>query len=203
MLRKQSKKQFQNDATTQKHWQGSKQAIGWSSSSSPRDNNNPHATSEPWESTNNNHKRTRHRKLENGNFVTRAKALINTYQILMIAQHLEHPLDSAISNTIITLHSHAHPGCRPLQDFFRLRKRAKILHPEPEKGSTGFEIVTPETARATTQVWIRARFQLPREESSSLVAQRRRAPSAAVQKKTTTPTKTTESKDGRKKNPTQ
>ncbi len=94
--------------------------------------------------------------------------MIHTYQILMIAQHLEHPLDSAISNTIITLHSRAHPGCQPLQDFFRLRKRAKNLHPEPEKGSTGFEIATLETVRATTQVWIRARFQLPREESSSV-----------------------------------
>ncbi len=79
------RKKFQNDATTQKRWQGSKQAIGSSSSSSPRTTTIPHATSEPWESTNNNQKRTRHRKLENGNFVTRAKALIHTYQILMIA----------------------------------------------------------------------------------------------------------------------
>jgi hypothetical protein len=91
----------------------------------------------------------------------------------MIAQHLEHPLDSVISNTIITLHSRAHPGCQPLQGFFRLRKRAKNLHPEPEKESTGFEIVTLETVRATTQVWIRARFQLLREENSSVATERK------------------------------
>ncbi len=106
------RKKFQNDATTQKRWQGSKQAIGSSSSSSPRTTTIPHATSEPWESTNNNQKRTRHRKLGNGNFVNRAKALIRNYQILMIAQHLQHPLDSAISNILITLHSRAHNPCR-------------------------------------------------------------------------------------------
>lgn len=111
-------KKFQNDATTQKRWQGSKQAIGSSSSSSPRT-----TTIHMLQANHGNQPTTTKRELENGNFVTRAKALIHTHQILMIAQHLEHPLDSAISNTIITLHSRAHPGCQqPLQDFFRLRK---------------------------------------------------------------------------------
>jgi hypothetical protein len=85
-----------------------------------------------------------------------------------------------------------------LQDFFRLRKRAKNLHPEPEKGSTGFEIVTLETVRATTRVWIRARFQLPREESSS-VAHREMST-----KRSSSPEEDDDAdEDGRKKNATQ
>jgi hypothetical protein len=85
MLHKQRTKNSKTMQQRKNAGKEAREAIGSSSSSSPRTTTIPHATSEPWESTNNNQKRTRHRKLENGNFVTRAKALIHTYQILMIA----------------------------------------------------------------------------------------------------------------------
>jgi hypothetical protein len=111
-------KKFQNDATTHKGWQGSKQAIGSSSSSSPRT-----TTIHMLQANHGNQLTTTKRELENGNFVTRAKALIHTHQILMIAQHLEHLLDSGMSHSIITLHSRARPGAaNPCRTSFRLRK---------------------------------------------------------------------------------
>lgn len=111
-------KKFQNDATTHKGWQGSKQAIGSSSSSSPRTTTIHMLQANHGNQLNNNQKRTRNRK-----FCNQSKSF-DSYSpdshdstapgTSTRFRHVAYYYHSPFSRTP--------RGCQPLQDFFRLRK---------------------------------------------------------------------------------